>query len=447
MRCREVANRGVAAFRRAATADGADRSGLTALTYTTMATYAVDAAVAVALANTLFFSAATAESRGKVALYLLITVAPFVVIAPVIGPLLDRLQRGRRAALAITFAGRAALALVMAFNFDSWVLYPAALGVMVLSKSYLVLKAAVTPRVLPPGITLVTTNSRLTVFGLVGGGVFGALTAGVAWASGSTGALIFTAILAGVGTWLCLRIPPWVEVTEGEVAASLRATQPTGPPRPGKRRQRPPMGRHVITALWATAAIRVLTGFLLLFLAFVIKAHTEHSPVEQVLFLGLIGAAAGLGTFAGNFIGARQQFDHSDRFVLACVGATVAGAALSAILPSIPTAAITTLIAATASAVAKVCLDSVLQRDLPEEARASAFGRSETVLQLAWVFGGALGLLLPTAPGQFWIGFVVISAIVAIGAIQTYLVMRGRTMLPVRRSRRSREDRREPARA
>jgi MFS family permease len=60
------------------------------------------------LANTLFFAAATAESKTNVALYLLITVAPFAVVAPVIGPLLDRLQRGRRAALAVAFVGRAA---------------------------------------------------------------------------------------------------------------------------------------------------------------------------------------------------------------------------------------------------------------------------------------------------------------------------------------------------
>ena len=65
-----------------------------------MANYASDAALAVALANTLFFSAASAESKGKVALYLLITVAPFALVAPVIGPALDRLQQGRRAAMA-----------------------------------------------------------------------------------------------------------------------------------------------------------------------------------------------------------------------------------------------------------------------------------------------------------------------------------------------------------
>ena len=71
-RSRELTTRGVQIFQRAATADGADRSGLTALTYAVMGNYAVDAALAVALANTLFFAAATAESTTKVLLYLLI---------------------------------------------------------------------------------------------------------------------------------------------------------------------------------------------------------------------------------------------------------------------------------------------------------------------------------------------------------------------------------------
>ena len=59
-----------------------------------------DAMIAVSLAGTLFFSAATGEQRSNVALYLLVTMAPFALLAPVIGPALDRLQRGRRWALA-----------------------------------------------------------------------------------------------------------------------------------------------------------------------------------------------------------------------------------------------------------------------------------------------------------------------------------------------------------
>lgn len=105
-----------------------------------MANFAVDAAMAVALANTLFFAAATAESKSKVALYLLITIAPFAVIAPLIGPALDRLQHGRRAALAASFGLRTLLAVIMIANYDGasgsfppWVLYPCALSMLVLS--------------------------------------------------------------------------------------------------------------------------------------------------------------------------------------------------------------------------------------------------------------------------------------------------------------------------
>ena len=99
-------------------------------------------------------------------------------------------------------------------------------------------------------------------------------------------------------------------------------------------------------------------------------------------------------------------------------------------------AALTALVAATCSALAKVALDAVVQRDLPERSRASAFGRSETVLQLAWVFGGALGVLLPH--DTYRLGFGVIAGVMALVGTQAALVARGRTLLPpLRRGRRA----------
>ncbi len=421
LRSREITGNGIRAFRRAATADGADRSGLTALTYATMMTYAVDAAVAVALANTLFFAAATAESVTNVALYLAITVAPFAVVAPVIGPLLDRLQRGRRAALAVSFAGRAVLAVVMALNYDNWGLYPAALGVMVLSKSFQVLKAAVTPRVLPTKITLATTNSRLTTFGMVAGGLFGAVAGGITLLWGSPGALYYTAVLAVFGTVLSLRIPRWVESTAGEVPASLRSTA---------RGRRQPVGRGVAVALWGNGSMRFLTGFLTLFVAFTVREQAGGDPTQQLLLIGIVGGAAGLGSFSGNAAGSRQRFSKVDTVVVGCIGVAVTAAALAAVIPGIATAAVVAFVAATCSALSKVSLDAVIQRDLPEESRASAFGRSETVLQLAWVFGGALGVLLPH--DTFGIGFAVAAGVVALGGLQTALLGRGRSIFPGR---------------
>ncbi len=421
-RTRQLSSQALAAFRKAAHADGAKQSGLSSLTYAVMLNYAADAAMAVALANTLFFSAASGESRGKVALYLLITVAPFALVAPVIGPALDRIQHGRRVALAASCVIRVFLSIMMALHFDNWGLYPAALGSMVLSKSFTVLKAAITPRVLPREITLSKTNARMTVFGLAAGGVFGAVAAGFANLFGSPGALWFTAALCLANAFYCLRIPSWVEVTEGEVPTSLRA-KPHKPHKP----KRQPLGRTVVVALWGNGAIRMLTGFLMLFAAFVVRAQTEGDALLQVLLLGVIAGAAGVGSFLGNAVGARLQFGAPDQVVIGCLAAALATVVLAAVLPGLATAAAVGLVGATASSLAKVSLDAVIQDDVPDESRASAFGRSETILQLGWVFGGALGVLLPT---EYWIGFTVLAVLLAVGLAQTIQTRRGTTLIP-----------------
>ncbi|WP_176458419.1 MULTISPECIES: MFS transporter [unclassified Rhodococcus (in: high G+C Gram-positive bacteria)] len=447
MRGRELTGKGIASFQRAAKADGADKSGLTALTYATMANFASDAALAIALANTLFFSAATGEDKTKVALYLVITIAPFALIAPLIGPLLDRLQHGRRIALATSFGLRTVLAVVLVFNFDSWVLYPAALGMLVLSKSFAVLKSAVTPRVLPPEIDLVRVNSRLTVFGLLGGTIAaGAVAGGIAFVADSPGALWFVAAITVLGAYLSMRIPSWVEVTEGEVPATLgyHADQHHGsdypgsgaptenlrrtpPPATAAKNRRQPLGRAVIVGLWGNGTIRILTGFLTLYIAFVAKSRTEHEPLQQAAMLGLVGAAAGLGNFAGNALGARIKLGRPSVVVLRCTVAVTVVAVVAAVTDSLLTAAVAALVASSASALAKVSLDASLQSDLPPESIASGFGRSETVMQLCWVLGGTLGVLLPT---EYWLGFTVVSVLLTIGLVQTFLTYRGRSLLP-----------------
>ncbi|CRZ18745.1 major facilitator superfamily transporter [Mycolicibacterium neworleansense] len=331
-RSREMGSRMYGFVHRAATADGADKSGLTALTWPVVANFAVDAAMAVALANTLFFAAASGESKSKVALYLLITIAPFAVIAPLIGPALDRLQHGRRMALAASFALRTVLIVVLIANYDgatgsypSWVLYPCALGMMVLSKSFSVLRSAVTPRVLPPSIDLVRVNSRLTTFGLLGGTVVGGgIAAGAEYlfnVAQLPGALYVVVAVSVAGAVLAMRIPKWVEVTEGEVPTTLSYHgQSDGGHEmrrhPGKpKAERQPLGRNTITALWGNCTIKVMVGFLFLYPAFVAKSH-DASGWEQLLILGLIGAAAGIGNFGGNIAatgGAGRRRGHRRR--------------------------------------------------------------------------------------------------------------------------------------
>jgi MFS family permease len=403
----------------------------------------VDAALAVALANTLFFAAAKADSTGKVLLYLLLTVAPFAVIAPLIGPLLDRIQSGRRIALAISSFGRALLALTMALKFDSWVIYPCALGMLVLSKSFGVLKAALTPRVLPEEITLVKTNSRLSVFGLIAGGVAGAVAAGFSWLANSPGALFFTAACAVVCGVLCLRIPAWVESTEGEVPVRKRDRDP-------KQRVLP---QAVAATLWTNATIRIETGFLALFVAFVVKSMYQSSSVVapadgslpaplhphtgfmQLALLGAVGAAAGIGGFVGNALGARLTLRNPERVAVFSLGAIILSVVVAILLPGLVTAGLVAFVGSTGSSLAKVCLDSVIQRDLPEVTRASAFGRSESVLQLSWVFGGVIGLLVGGVwalphDAVFVVGFAIVALLLLLCGAQCVAMSVGRSLLP-----------------
>nr|WP_040510242.1 MFS transporter [Gordonia soli] len=462
MRGRELTGKGIGKIHRAATADGADRSGLTALTLPVIVNFAVDAAMAVALANTLFFAAATGESKTSVALYLALTIAPFALIAPLIGPILDRMQHGRRIAMATTFGLRVVLALLIMANsswdpvagqlqYDPWVLYPCALGLLVLSKSFGVLKSAVTPRVVPPTIDLPRVNSRLTTFGLVGGTIIGgALAALFEMLLGKVlpihipGAMAWLAVIAAGGAYLCMKIPSWVEVTEGEIPTTITYHgEPSTPePKPGAKpsarardgaraiaeKMRQPLGRKVVAGLWGNGTIRILTGFLTLFVAFYAKAQQGvHSDWTQLLLLGAVGAAAGVGNFLGNGVGTRLELKNPPSIVVWATAGCFAVAVLAAVFGNIFFAAVAAFVASGTSAIGKVCLDSSIQDDLPEESRASAFGRSETVLQLSWVFGASLGVLLPPT---LWIGFTVVAVLLGAGLLQTVLTTRGSTLVP-----------------
>jgi MFS family permease len=412
-RSRELTGNLVRRVQAASRADGAAESGLTQLLWVNAVHMAGDAMIAVSLAGTLFFAAAGNAQRGNVALYLLVTMAPFAVLAPVIGPALDRLQRGRRWAIAASQLGRALLAVVMAAHFHDFILYPAALGTLVLSKALNVLKAAVIPRVLPPGLPLTSANSRLSVFGLVTAGVVGAIGAGIAKVFGFQAELWVTAAVFVVGTVLSVRLPRHVDVPAGEEPADVFRTAPVE--QVGRRRRRRTVSPQVQTALRANGALRFLGGFLTIFSAFLVEA-SEPKGWRATLALGAIAAAAGVGSILGTAVGSRLRSVAPERMVLVSAGVAAGVTVVAAIFFGLAMAAVVAGVSAVTNALGKVALDAIIQRDVPESLRASAFARSETVLQLAWVVGGALGIALPPIG---WIGFTVAAGllVLAVGLV------------------------------
>src|SRR5690606_32598261 len=130
LRRARAAARGTGRLTRPVThAQGAGRSGLGSLIESSAFNSAGDAMVTVALAGTLFFGLDVNQARGQVALYLLVTMAPFAVVAPFVGPVLDRFRSGRRYVMAGTMFARGLLCWAMAAAVgpaDVVTLFPAA---------------------------------------------------------------------------------------------------------------------------------------------------------------------------------------------------------------------------------------------------------------------------------------------------------------------------------
>jgi MFS family permease len=406
-------------IRKATHAHGAGESGLGKLIELHAVNGAGDVMITVALASTVFFSVPTDEARGRVALYLAITMAPFTVLAPVIGPLLDRLPHGRRAAMAGAMLARAMLALIIAgaVATGSLELYPAALGVLVASKAYGVVRSAVVPRLLPPRFSLVKANSRVTLGGLLATGIAAPVGAGLQ-AVGPRWPLYGAFVIFIAGMFLSFSLPPKVDSAKGEDVALLASDEEHlhGPHlKPVKRPGLRTVGTAVTHALGANAALRWLSGFLTFFLAFLLREHPLTGESAAVS-LGLVAVSAGVGNALGTAVGAWLR-SRAPEIIIVTVVAIVLGAAITAaIFFGAFLVACLAAVAGFSQALSKLSLDALIQRDVPELVRTSAFARSETLLQVSWVFGGAVGIVMPL---NGYLGLSVAAAVVAAGWLAT----------------------------
>ncbi|HET8665863.1 MAG TPA: MFS transporter [Nocardioides sp.] len=384
--------------RRAAAAEGADTSGLNRLIELGALNAAADAAVAIALAGTLFFQIPTGEARGQVSLFLGLTLLPFAIVAPLIGPALDRFSHGRRWAIAATMAARAFLVWALAGSVDSdslW-LFPAALGVLVGSKAYNVARAAALPRLMPEGLTLVKANARTSMAGMVGVAVSAPIAAGAA-AIGPAWALRYAFLVFVLGTIMSLRLPARVDSNKGEDDLGFLSGEDSDEPAVARGRGTVRIPPSMAFALRANCGPRWLSGFLSLFMAFLLRDHPIEGHSPQFLLAAVIGAA-GFGNFVGIAAGSVMRRVNPKITVVLAMLVDAGAAVFAALSYGLFTLCLLGFVAGLAQCLAKLSLDSTIQRDVPERVRTSAFARSDTTLQLAWVIGGFVGIALPANP-------------------------------------------------
>jgi MFS family permease len=458
-------------------AGGAARTGLSTLIELTATGSFADAFVAVSLAGTIFFNTSVDQARGRVTLFLLVTMAPFAVLAPLIGPALDRMQQGRRYLLAGTLLARGLLCWGMSAAIDNpLTLLPAAFGILVLQKCYGVIRASIAPRLLPGEITLVAANARSALLALIASSVAAPIAAGIDWAAGAAWVLRAGTIIYLAAIVLAVRLPEHVDVPvpaapadsapgggpasgePGAARAHAPATRPqriddapgwtrplgdkppacerqAGPEQPGSAGSEPGRQRRRIAALRTlgsigpvvaeamrgNAVLRAFSGYMIFFLAFLLR--TQDFGVSHNIALGAMVAAAGAGGIVamgiGSVIGSRAP--QVLLFTMLVVATGVTGAC--AWLFGFAAALIVAFVAALATGLAKLALDSIVQREISEDVRSSAFAVSETLHQLSWVVGGLLGLLVSMLNnGQAGLGITA----ACLAAALAYLVTRRR---------------------
>ena len=398
--------------RSAARADGADSSGLSALISVHALHAAGDALVAVALAGTLFFSVPLGEARSRVALYLLLTMLPFALLVPVAGPLLDRFPHGRRNVLAATTGGRGLLTWVMAGAVGVG-LYPLALAVLVLSRAYGVARAAAVPRVRPTSVGLVSANARMNVAAVTAGAAAAALGSGLSALAGSAWVLRVASVVLIIGGVLALRLPPHVDETpvHQERRAGRFRLSDTGP--------------DVTGPLSAAVSLRALAGLLTLFLAFLLLR--EDAP--GLLVAGVLAAAA-LGQLSGTGLAARLPESRATLLGWVSLGLPFVVCLGAVIWPTggwIVAAAGATGVSVSLS---KFALDAAVQAHVAPRSLSTAFARSETALQLAWVLGGGLALALPTVAA---FGFAAAALLLVLGLLLARWLAQRTVPVPPRR--------------
>ena len=120
----------------------------------------------VALADSFFFDVDPSGARSKVLAFLLVSFTPFLVVAPFIGPVIDRVRGGRRFVVQAVAVARIVVQLLMIRFSDDTALFGLVFVALVLQKTYQVSKSALVPAVVRSDRELVEANSKL---GLIAG--------------------------------------------------------------------------------------------------------------------------------------------------------------------------------------------------------------------------------------------------------------------------------------
>ena len=374
-----------------------------------------DAMVTVALAGSLFFNIDPSAARWRVGLYLAMTIAPFAVISPLIGPIIDRYAGGRRIMIFGINLIRVVVAALMITNLDSLFLFPLAFAMLVLQKSYAIAKAAVVPTTVSTHEELVEKNSRLSLLSGLAGFIGAAPAALLQWIGGPSWSVLLAAIVFFAAAVASLRLPK---------------TKIASDPENEKERQEL-RSKGIVQAASGMGVLRGIIGFFTFLVAFAYrggtddldlsgtgtaigaKLHEELLGVDlgadgaSAIKLGAVIAFGVLGGLSGSIISPRLRVRiDEERILLGALLTTFVAALLGLWSGGISGALLVGFAVAISANAGKLAFDSIVQRDAPDANYGRSFARFETRFQLLWVVGALIPVIF-TIPAR--LGFLLLS--------------------------------------
>ena len=340
-----------------------------------------EAAMTIALADSLFLSVSPDAARGKVILFLGVSMTPFIIVAPFVGPLIDRIRGGQRFVVIMVGLLRALVLVGMTQVLDSFTLFPLAFSALILAKTYAISKSAIIPTIINDDDEFVAANSKLGQIAGITGFVV-AVPAGLLQ-------LIDARLCLGLGAVAYL----FASLNAYRLPKTVIAEKPAG--------ELEIEELHSPDVLRAALAMRVLrgtVGFNFFHLAFWLRNETAGT-----LWFGLAISLSGLATLGANFVGPYIRRRMSEKWMMvgslcfvgivgviaAFSGRIVAGIALASAVNA-------------AAAICRLAFESVVQSGAPDANRGRAFSKFETHNQIAWVIGGLIPVIFSPAG---WFGF------------------------------------------
>lgn len=357
---------------------------------------AADAFVAVSLAGSLFFNVSIDAARPRIILYLVLTMAPFAIVAPLIGPFVDRVRGGHRWVIAVACVVRAGLCFALAFNLRSIWLYPLAFSILVMNKTHQVAKSALVPRLVEHRDQFVAANSTHARVVAVAGAIGGAIAVAVLNLATPTAVLFVGSASYATAVFMALRIPRPAPVITTPTMRVIEEQELRSP--------------SLVLAVSSMALLRGAVGYYTFFAAFTLKAAGEPTWV-----FGLVAVAAGLGGFAGTFIAPGLRRLLLEERILEVALFTPALVALLAPKGFVAASLVLSSLALGVSAsLGRQGFDSLVQRDAPDAERGRAFARFEARLQLTWVAGALMPVLVRPSNS---VGLYFLAGVLFLGAV------------------------------